>query len=128
MGTLWTDEIQPRGSQLEDLRRGQQILQEDVIAPLWEAQNDMWAPGGSASIAQALFFRPDAGNRPARESYPGSAERTRCQVAGSLGRLHTLRGAILSALNHKETPTVPYVMWESVEITCCKTGTIRHSM
>ena len=55
MGTLWTDEIQPRESELEDLRRAQQTLQEDVIAPLWEAQNDIWAPGGSAAIAQALF-------------------------------------------------------------------------
>jgi hypothetical protein len=55
MGTLWTDEIQPRESELEDLRRKQQTLQEDVIAPLWEAQNDIWAPGGSAAIAQALF-------------------------------------------------------------------------
>ena len=55
INTLWADEIQQRESELEDLRREQQLLQEDVIAPLWEAQNDMWASGGSASIAQALF-------------------------------------------------------------------------
>ena len=55
MSALWNDEIQPRESELEDLRRELQLLQEDVINPLWNAQNDIWAPGGSAAVAQALF-------------------------------------------------------------------------
>ena len=55
MNDLWVTEIEPRERQLEDLRHEMQLLQEDLIQPLWDAQNDPWAPGGAGSILQEEF-------------------------------------------------------------------------
>ncbi len=55
LNDLWANEIEPRERELEDLRRELQVLEEDLLQPLWDAQNDMWAPGGAASVVQAEF-------------------------------------------------------------------------
>jgi len=55
MEDLWVNEIEPRERQLEELYREQQTLQEDLLQPLWDAQNDPWAPGGAAAILQEEF-------------------------------------------------------------------------
>jgi hypothetical protein len=55
MNALFADEIQPRENQLEDLRREMQLVQEDVLAPLWDAQQDIWSPGGAASDLQNYY-------------------------------------------------------------------------
>lgn len=55
MNDIWVNEIQPRESQLEDLRHKQRIFEEEVLRPLREHQNDAWAPGGEASEAQLVF-------------------------------------------------------------------------
>lgn len=55
MNDLWVNEIQPRETKLEDLRRESERIREEVISPLWASQNDMWAAGGEASEAQLVF-------------------------------------------------------------------------
>ena len=55
MSDLWENEIQPREEQVEDLRHELQRIEEDVLRPLWDAQNDVWAPGGEAAEAQIVF-------------------------------------------------------------------------
>ena len=55
MSDLWEYEINPRQTELEDLHYQLQTLEEDLLRPLWDAQNDVWAPGGEASEAQLVF-------------------------------------------------------------------------
>ena len=55
MDDLFTLEIHPRETEIEVLRYQLQTLEEDLLRPLWDAQNDAWAPGGEASEAQLLF-------------------------------------------------------------------------
>jgi hypothetical protein len=55
MNDLFVLEIQPRQTQIEDLGFQLQVLEEDVLRPLWDAQGDAWAPGGEASEVQAVF-------------------------------------------------------------------------
>ncbi|MBT3996446.1 MAG: hypothetical protein HOF01_11690 [Chloroflexi bacterium] len=52
MNDLYVNEIEPRERELEDLRHEQQVLQEELFQPLWEQQNDPWAPGGEAALIQ----------------------------------------------------------------------------
>ena len=54
---LLVTEIQPRESQIEVLRYQLESLEEDLLRPLWEAQDDDWAPGGEAYEAQLVFDR-----------------------------------------------------------------------
>ncbi|MCZ6539416.1 MAG: hypothetical protein O6922_06285, partial [Chloroflexi bacterium] len=55
MHDLFVNEIQPREAEIEDLRHVLRILEEDVLRPLWEKQDDVWAPGGEASELQLAF-------------------------------------------------------------------------
>jgi hypothetical protein len=55
MDDLWVNEIEPRERELEDLRYQQQVIQNEVVNPLWDAQNDPWAPGGEAALLQEEF-------------------------------------------------------------------------
>ena len=55
MSDLWEYEINPRQTELEDLHYQIQTLEEDLLRPLWDAQNDVWAPGGEASEAELVF-------------------------------------------------------------------------
>ena len=52
---LFVLQIQPRENQIEDLRYQLQLFEETLLRPLWDAQDDAWAPGGEASAAQLLF-------------------------------------------------------------------------
>ena len=52
---LFILEIRPREAQIEDLHYQLQLFEETLLRPLWDAQNDVWAPGGEASEAQLLF-------------------------------------------------------------------------
>ncbi len=51
MDDLWVNEIQPRETEVQDLRYELQNLEENLLRPLWESQNDPWAPGDSATHA-----------------------------------------------------------------------------
>lgn len=55
MNDLWVSEIEPRERELEDLRYDLQVKQDELLSPLWDAQNDPWAPGGEASVLQEKF-------------------------------------------------------------------------
>jgi len=55
MNDLWVNEIEPREREVEDLRHELQRLQEELLTPLWDSQNDPWAPGGEAALAQEVF-------------------------------------------------------------------------
>lgn len=55
METLWVNEIEPRERELEDLRYQLQVMQDELLSPLWDAQNDPWAAGGEASVLQEQF-------------------------------------------------------------------------
>jgi hypothetical protein len=55
LNDIYIQEIQPRETQIEDLRHELQILEEDLLQPLWAAQNDIWSPGGAASELQEEF-------------------------------------------------------------------------
>ncbi len=55
MTDLWENEIQPRETQVQDLHFELQRLEEDLLRPLRDAQNDVWGPGGEASEAQLVF-------------------------------------------------------------------------
>ena len=55
MNDVFVMEIQPREAKIEDLRYQLQVLEEEVLRPLSDAQNDAWALCGEASDAQLAF-------------------------------------------------------------------------
>ena len=60
MNDLWVTEIEPRERELEDLRYELQVMQDELLSPLWDAQNDQWGPDGEGTLLQQKF---DALNR-----------------------------------------------------------------
>ncbi len=60
MNDLWVNDIEPREREMQILQNELRRLEEELLGPLWAAQNDPWAAGGDASVLQAEF---DAKNR-----------------------------------------------------------------
>ncbi|MCH8102330.1 MAG: hypothetical protein IIB28_04155 [Chloroflexi bacterium] len=52
---LIENEIEPLQDELEDLFFQEREIEETVLRPLWESQEDPWAPGGELFVAQQEF-------------------------------------------------------------------------